>query len=227
MFPVLATKSVALWLFSLMTWLAPPEVIAARPQYPGWEESPDQKVARYEAIAQDIHQVIYDPSTEPLYQGEHGRARTAALVLAVAYKESGFAPDVDIGPCYRGKDGRSMRCDSGQSASMWQIKLGSGNTAEGWSQKDLFADRKKAIRAALAMMMKSFKACGREGPDYLLNAYASGVCGRGHGKSRERIGLARRMLTERGKVPGPDRLFLTTPGPSVSLSDWRFLPPPG
>lgn len=204
-------NAVTVWLYALMVWLAPPDKLAARPQYPGWEESESDKQARYQAFAEDLYAVVYDPAEAPLFGGHKARAHTAALVLAVAYKESGFAADVDRGPCYRGKDGRSSRCDGGQSACTLQIKLGRGSTAEGWDQSELFADRKKCFRAGLALMRRSYKACSQEGPDYRLNAYASGVCGRGYGKSRERIALARRILFERGPVPQPDQDFLLVP----------------
>lgn len=195
---------VTAWLVSLLTFLAPPERAARVPPYPGWAEAPEARSARYEAIAADLYAVVYDPATAPLYQGPRGRASTAALIVAVAFKESGFAPDADLGPCYRGAPGGKLwrRCDGGRSACMMQVLIDKGTTSEGWSQNDLFADRKKCFSAGLRLLRRSYVACTKAGNarEHLLNAYASGVCGLGHSSSLARVGLARTLLT-RGNIP--------------------------
>ncbi|APR88518.1 hypothetical protein A7982_13867 [Minicystis rosea] len=188
-----------------MMWAAPPDRFAAAQSYPGWEETAEARSARYRSIAEDLQAVAYDPAERPLFAGKRGRARTAALLLALALKESGLAPDTDRGPCYRGRDGRNARCDSGRSACMLQIRVGKGTTPEGWTKEDLFADRRKCFRAGLHLARRSVGACSQDGPDFILNAYASGVCGLGHQQSRERVALAERLFV-RQPVPADDAL---------------------
>ena len=166
------------WLFSLMVAFAPPEARANSAQLPGHEETATQKEARYQSIADDLYAVAYDPNETPLFKGNKGRARTAALLLAIAYHESGFAHDVDIGPCYRGRDGQGARCDHGRSACVMQIHIGDKTTAQGYSRDELFADRKKCFRAGLALVRRSLSECRHLDSKHRLNAYASGVCTR-------------------------------------------------
>ncbi len=188
------TSPVTAWLYALMVWAAPPDRFAAAHSFPGWQETVEARSARYRSIAEDLVATVYDPAERPAFAGKNGRARTAALLLALAIKESGLAPDADRGPCYRGRNGQSQRCDEGRSACMLQIRVGTGTTPEGWTREELFADRRKCLRAGLHRARRSVGACSREGPDFILNAYASGVCGRGHQESRERVALAERLF---------------------------------
>jgi hypothetical protein len=199
-----------------MVAAAPPEKLAAQPQIPGWEETVEQKQDRYQQIASELYEVVYDPATVPLFGGPRGRATTAATILAVAFHEGGFAHDVDVGPCYRGK-GFSTRCDGGATACLLQVKIGDGATAEGWTQKDLFADRHKCFRAGLRLMRKSQRACGAKfGRDHWLTAYAAGVCDNSAGqlRSRELTAIARRFLARPGQPVEADSTFLL-PAPSA------------
>jgi hypothetical protein len=195
-----------------MVQAAPPEVIAAKPQLPLHEETAEQKVARYTDIAEDLYMVLYDPKTVPLFSGAKGRAATAVLVLGIAYHESGFAHDVDRGPCFRGIDrghDYHTRCDGGVAACMLQIEVGDGTTREGWSRNELFADRQKCIRAGLSIMRRSFNACKAYPLEQRLSVYAQGSCASPMGirRSRELFGQARQF---RGKaaLPSPDSLFM-------------------
>lgn len=107
--------------------------------------------------------------------------REQALLVAVAYHESGFAPDVDIGPCYRGPKNNSGRCDGGLAVSMWQIQ------SVGEDARELFADRRKAARRALLAMRRSAARCvPKHGREAGLRAYASGSCERGAKESEAR-----------------------------------------
>lgn len=193
------------WILALLVYAAPPERLAAEP---GWEETAEQRSARYAEIAADIAAVTYAPTAPVLYGGPRARAHTAALLVAVAVLESGLAADVDRGPCYRGRDGRGPRCDRGRSASCWQIRLEPGErTREGWTQADLFADRRKAIRVALRLMRGSFglaRARGRldnmspaEIETRLLDSYA--------GPGGHKLGAARLKLADKlfAKFPPP------------------------
>ncbi len=189
-----AMNIITAWLLAIMVHLAPPERLAAAPQFSGWEETAVEKQDRYMNIAKDIYEVSFDPGEHPLFSGAHGRSRTAALLLSLAFMEGGFARDVDKGPCYRGRDGKFARCDGGRSACLLQIQIGQGATQEGWFQGDLFGDRKKCFRAGLRIVRRSFKACHGRGPDALLNVYASGTCSRGEKEGKARLELARRLF---------------------------------
>lgn len=199
------------WLVAMMVQIAPPERVTSGPQFSGWEETAEQRLARYEEIAAALYEVTYDKSTNPIFAGNSGRAKTAALILSIAYFESGFARDVDIGPCAKTKNGQ--RCDGGRSACMMQVQIGSGATyqrahgIDGLTQQDLFADRETCFRVGLNMIRRSFTACRKLGPDMALNVYASGSCQRGQRPGLARLSLARRLLAQH-PVPGLDVSFL-------------------
>lgn len=185
---------VTVWILALMTWGASPEKLSALPQFPGWEESAEDKKTRYESIASDLYSVTYDPKEKPLFGGKLGRARTTALLLSIAFFESGYAKDVDQGPCYRGKDGKGTRCDGGKAACLMQIEVGEGKTTEGWTKADLFSDRKKCFRAALHLVRRSFLACHNLGADHLLDSYAGGMCGLGVKAGSARLQVGRKYF---------------------------------
>lgn len=217
------------WILSLMTFLAPPEKLAAAPQFPGWEETAEEKHARYESIATDLWEVVYAPENKPaFYSGKRQRGETAAVMLAVAFMESGFAKDVDKGPCYR--EGKwFLRCDGGLSAGLMQLRLGadvtnmSSHGTEGYVQQDVFADRHLQFFIGLHMIRKSFKACAKYPADWGLNVYASGKCvekmadgtevPKGLVESKKRLELARRLLA-RGPVPLDAEVPVPTRGPT-------------
>jgi hypothetical protein len=212
-------SEIAEWLLALMVAFAPPERAARHDQFPGWEETSDERRERYASIGRDLYAYVYDPETKPVFGGKKGRARTAALLLAIAYHESGFAKDVDKGPCYRGKNGNSARCDSGLSACLMQIHIGEGSTPEGWKKKDLFADRKKCFASGLRLIRKSFSACRSLPMKHRLNAYASGSCSKGQSGSERLMALADKFST-RLPMPGPDEKFLTKkPDEKISKND--------
>jgi hypothetical protein len=202
------------WLFAMMVAFAPPEKTSKAYQFPGHEETVEQKTARYQSIAQDLYDVVYDPDADPVYGGPNGRRRTALLMLAIAFHESGFAHDVDIGPCYRGRDGQSARCDHGKSACVMQLHVGEGTTPEGYSQADLFADRKKCFRAALARIRSSLGECKHLDERHRLNAYASGVCTRGDEQSEELMDLVDKFGAKVAAPPEDDAAYM--PGKSAN-----------
>jgi hypothetical protein len=203
-------SQVADWLLALMVAFAPPERAARHDQFPGWEETVDERKLRYAEIGRDLYSYVYHPDTKPIFGGAKGRARTASLLLAIAYHESGFAKDVDKGPCYRGKSGNSTRCDSGMSACLMQIHLGDGTTPEGHTQKDLFADRKKCFGAGLRLIRRSFSACKSLPMKHRLNAYASGSCSKGHEGSERLMNMAEKFATKL-PMPGPDKDHMVKP----------------
>jgi hypothetical protein len=183
-------------LVQAMSTLAPPARLAAQPAWPGWEETAEQRSERYDDIADAAHRVAFDPAEPPIFAGKYGRLRTTTLLLGIAWLESGFARDVDLGPCYRGRDGASVRCDSGRSACLMQLQIGRGVTAEGWTQAELFADREKCFRAALHLLRKSFAACTRHGSEHALDGYTVGVCGSliGAARGRPRLAAGKRIF---------------------------------
>lgn len=143
---------------------------------------------RYEGIASDAVAVAYDTDEAPLFPGSQGRAKTAALILAIARLESDYSVKVD--------DGR-IRGDHGSSFCMMQIHIGSrhvvlegdtwryGTKDEGWTGADLLADRRKCFRAGLHFARQSVRSCGN------LSLYTSGRCSTTEATARERFALAK------------------------------------
>jgi hypothetical protein len=203
-------NSVIAWILSIMVQVAPPDRLAAGPQWPGWEETAEQKLERYESFAEDLYEVVYDPAFKPLYDGRLGRARTATLVLGVAFHESGFAHDTDKGPCYRGP-GNVGRCDGGASACVMQVNVGAGTSQEGWTRAELFAERTKCFRAGIRLLRRSMRACSKLEGKHWLAAYAAGTCEHrmGQQRSMELLALGERFAGMT-KIPGPDTAFLVS-----------------
>jgi len=195
------------WMVSLMTSFSPPDKAVKAQAWPGWEETVEERTARYRDIASDLYDTVYDPEFVPLYGGEKGRALTAALTLAVAFHESGFSKDVDIGPCYRGKDGKSTRCDSGRAYCMMQIQTvySDNTTREGWKGQELFDDRKKCFTAGINALRRSIRSCRSKGPDFQFAVYASGTCDRGLKGSKELQALNRRFVARKPVPKDPAR----------------------
>jgi len=134
------------------------------------QESYDEGYDRYESIAEDLIDVVYDHSEEPVFDGEYGRAKTLMLMLSIANKESGFQKFVDYGI-----GARSHGPGGGQWCLM-QINIGSGVTKEGWSGKDLIKDRKKCFTSALHILRSSFNSCKHLKEEDKLSGYAAGKC---------------------------------------------------
>jgi len=218
------------WLLELALNFAPP---ARAHQFPGWEETVAERTARYREVVKDIREVVFDKKQRPI--PGMSRSRTAAYMLALGIGESGLDPDADKGPCYRDK-GWWRRCDAGQAASMWQVKIGKGFLFDRdqnriW-MKDLFADRKVALRIALRAVRGSFWACRKSEPKHRLAVYGSGSCSNKAGMvgSEKRYALATKLwghttIPKPAPTPpeaeekpepekDPDRVVLqTVPGP--------------
>ena len=201
------------WVLSLLILSVPPARLSAQP---GWEETIAAREARYLAIATDVAAVVYAPDARVLYAGPRGRARTAALLVAVAVLESGLAADVDIGPCYRGRNGRSPRCDSGRAASCWQVH-----------DKSVEGNRPAAIREALRRLRGSFgmaAARGRERgwtaaqvEEHRMDIYASGgSLAVGHKAGLMRLKLGEKLAAH-GTAPR-DADVLAAPAPPGAVA---------
>ncbi len=192
-------ESTSAWLLSVMLSTVPPGKLV-RPA--AAVETPEEGRARYAQVARTIAEVAFDPAEAPIFRMNGGREQTAALLLAVAFYESSWRRDVDLGI------GPSAFGDHGRSCGMWQAHIGKGTTLEGWTCADLLADRKKAVRAALAQMRRSANACRRKPITEWLNVYASGTCERGAKESRLRVGKAlewfeKRPRADQGETPNP------------------------
>ena len=176
-------ESIVSWALAFIFSIAPPRA--------GRGELIEEAVARYEQIAADAVAVAYDSTTPPLFAGRDGRAKTAALLLSVAFHESGFRKDVDLGI------GPRARGDSGQSWCLMQIKIGGGRTLEGWSGAELVRDRRLCFAAGLSAIRRSFVACRANPTSERLNAYTSGSCSRGATQSRARMESAIAWFSQR------------------------------
>ena len=106
-------------------------------------------------------------------------------MLSVAWHESGFRKDVDLGV---GKLARG----SGTDSCLMQIRVGSRRTPEGWSHEDLVTDREKCFRAGLAIIRRSFGACHKLDQRDWLGVYTRGSCQSDEPFSRSRMALASR-----------------------------------
>lgn len=231
------------WLVDWMISVSPPGITYVKDA----SETPEEGRKRYEEIADDLISVVYDESEPPLFGGPRGRAMTAAVLAAVAFKESSFRKDVDLnlGPLARG--------DAGQSWCLAQINLGlpkdgrttlrvvfEGKTYRliqdkralvGWGGEDLVRDRKKCFRTSLRMARMSFGVCKKQDVLHRLANYASGdgACVRGRDSSADRMRAAMRWLARR-RPPltdeeamsllraGPPADLPVPPGSSVSAS---------
>jgi hypothetical protein len=109
----------------------------------------------------------------PLFAGEDGARRTAALLVAVAFRESSLKLDA-VG-------------DHGRSFCAFQIHASSGGTAA------LLTDADACVRKALSMLRESLRVC----PAHPVAFYASGpgACTneRAQRISRDRLALAHRL----------------------------------
>jgi len=141
-----------------------------RETFPGWEETADQRRARYVSIAHDVAVAVAEGCIDRSDEAVCQRSATAFL-LGVAWHESGFAFDVDspLG-CYR-KGWHVRRCDRGRSVSLWQLQYGTKEERAAWK-----ADRLLAARAALRFIRQSLGACLRLPRERRLAAYADGLC---------------------------------------------------
>lgn len=195
------------WLYDIMSDIAPP---GRKSYYPEGEETPEEAEARYRSIARDIVLVVFDPETQPLFKGPHGRIRTAAVVAAIMFHESSYRKHVDYG---LGKYGRG---DNGNSWCMMQHHIGEGRTIKwnwkhkrtirwgdppeeifhGYTGPELIADRTKCISEGVKIARLSFRACSKEKLVHRLSSYASGNCQDGHPQSANRMSTAVKFMSE-------------------------------
>lgn len=139
---------------------------------PGHAESEDTRRERYASIAADIAAVS-------------SGASDAAVLLGVTYHESGWAPDVDAGRCYRGP-GWEARCDAGRAVCIAQLQLPRE------AREEARTDRRACLRRGLAAARQSVARCRSAAPAHRY-AGLSGSCARGLAGSRRIHALIERM----------------------------------
>lgn len=142
-------------IFAVLLALAP---FARMRAAPGWEETPAAYSARLGSIADDIAAVA--------------RHRTeAAMLIGIAWHESGFHADVDAGDCYHAAT--TGRCDGGRAVSIYQMQ-----DADPARRELLRTNRREAAREALRRGNASRRACAGNVAEERLAIYAGGVCHR-------------------------------------------------
>lgn len=193
-------NSIVTWALAFMTVQSP---IARHT-----DETPDEVNARFQSIAEDLAEVVFDPQEAPVYTGPRGRIQTLSLMESIALYESGFRKNVDTG------EGPRSRGDAGRSVCLMQIQVGMGKTKpynraqgrfardsdldaeveQGYTAPDLLADRKKCFRVALHMVQQSFTACSGLPISNRLAVYASGSCDGGWYESQKRVSTGQRWF---------------------------------
>jgi hypothetical protein len=104
-------------------------------------EEPDARRARLEEVARDF-------AAADVRLPGYSKREAVLLSLATAYHESGFALDVDVGPCYRGRDGKGPRCDHGKAKCLFQVH-----------GSKVWPTRPECIRIGVSAMRQSLRAC--------------------------------------------------------------------
>lgn len=115
-------------------------------------------------------------ASDPLFRGDASKVKTAALLVAVSYRESGF-------------DARAVG-DKGHSFCAFQIHDSSGGS------KVLLDDVDACVERGFSMLKTSLHLC----PEHPVAWYARGPrgCGLVEGQriSRDRMAIAQRLVRE-------------------------------
>lgn len=174
-----------IWLtLAMLAWCPPPACQgSSTDQLSPQSVSCGAETNRYARIAWAALDVAFDPAEKPLFEGPHGRSKTALQMLAIASFESNYREDVQMGT-KRGKAG---------DACLMQIIPVSGGTVPKrmrmtplvyeWSApsknpqfgditaEDLVGpDPRLCFRLGLHIIRESFKICGD------LSMYTNGKC---------------------------------------------------
>lgn len=209
----MATTNLAALIWSLMLFLAPAKGLDI-PSTPNWmrEDAPTYE-ARLKEMAFVIERVVLDESEAPIAPVAHPRTFSAVGLAVIGAGETRFAKDTYHGhngqpECYRGP-GQEARCDHGRSVGVFQVMVGAGKTAEGWTKADLFGDFEKETRVALHRIRQSVAAAQRcQLPaSGWLNVYGSGKCEIGSAEASARVA---RMFKLFGQVRWNDGRILVS-----------------
>lgn len=110
--------------------------------------------------------IATEATLSPLYEGEHGAEKTAALLASVAWFESSLRPDA-------AGDKRA-----GRPTSFCLLQINETNhRGLGVTRDDLMSDVHACVHAGLAMMATSFRLCRRLPHEQRLLWYAAGSDG--------------------------------------------------
>lgn len=117
----------------------------------------------------------------PLFKGDETREKSAAFLVAIAYRESAF----QLGALG----------DKGESFCAFQIHLPNGQkTREGWTGAELRESPEKCVAVAIRILRDSMRWC----PAHPLAIYAAGPGGCTSEKaqriSRDRMSIAQRIV---------------------------------
>jgi hypothetical protein len=204
-------KAVTAWIFSFMVSAAPP---GRKVYYPEGQETKEDALVRYDAVARDIVDVVYSPNVKPLFTGPNGRAQTVSVILSVMSHESAFMRHVDLGL------GKYARGDQGRSWCSMQINIGAGKTMkwnvkhdrpvewnddpadvfDGYTGEELIANRKLCISEGLKILRISFGSTKGLPLDERLRVYASGDRNKGAEASRNRMRTAMMFFQKTAKT---------------------------
>lgn len=195
--PVPLFQSVVSWLTATMIAAAPLSRFSPGRVNQSAVESAEDATARYGDLAEAVARVAYDPDEPPLFAGPHGRAKTALLLLSVAYHESGFRRDVGTG---------ELRGDHGRSCSYFQFNIGTGTNLAGHTCDDLLASHEVAARDALKLVRVAMRTCIRLSVPNRLSMYVSGRCVP-HRQAKARYTTAMRWFSI-ASVPGHDEMVM-------------------
>lgn len=135
----------------------------------------------------------------PLFKGDDERIKSAALVVAVTFRESSLRADA-LGDRVKGKP---------TSFCAGQINLPNGaRTAEGWTGEELVADVDKCLRVTYRMLRESVRIDRRfpvafyaRGKNYLpclvgTEGTPPPVCAEARRISNDRMAIAKRLVVE-------------------------------
>lgn len=172
-------EALATWILTLMTSLAP-----STP----WRATYPSTALAFAASAVE----------KPLFDGQHGAAKTAALYVSIAWYEATMRPDAE-GDC-GSKDGRTVPSVAGRCPadtiprSFCIFQIGGSNLAGlGLTREEIQSDITTCVRAGNVMMRRSFTLCRARPIDDRLAWYAAGgpECGeKGSRESRHRMAKA-------------------------------------
>lgn len=162
------------WLtIAMLAWSPPPSCDKT-----GSPTKCGAETMRYAQIAWVALDVAFDPAEKPLFEGPHGRSKTALQLLAIAGFESNYRRDVQLGD-KRGKAGdsclmqiiivKSLRMALTPLTYKWVPANTTDETA--LSADDIVGeDPHKCFRAGLHLVRESFQIC------HDLSMYTNGQC---------------------------------------------------
>lgn len=137
----------------------------------------------YQASAEAFAEVALDT---PLFSGESGPMRTAALFVSLSWFEGNFKQDAQ-GDCLK-KDEKGRCVSDPQSLCTFQV--GVTHLAKlGTSKEEILADIKVCTKSARSLLATSMRVCARRPQLEWLGWYAAGGedCEKGLEKSRHRM----------------------------------------